>query len=139
MLFIRSHGPRVERIVRCLVAPVLSLVLIPSLGMAQTADKSNSDSTAPAAGAPAPVSAGDAAVIKELEAMKARIAELEAQLKAQSTANANATATEDLSNAAKSLTPPAASASSAVPTAQLAASEAPAAAPAVDKMTPFGD
>ena len=141
MLFIRSHGPRVERMARRVVAPVLSLVLIPCLGMAQTAEKSNSDSTATAAGASAPASAsaGDASVIKELEAMKARIAELEAQLKAQGTANANATATEDLSNAAKSLTPAATSASSVVPTAQLAASEAPAAAPTVDKVTPFAD
>ncbi len=71
--------------------------------------------------------------------MKARIAELEAQLKAQSMANANNAAAEDLSNAAKSLTPAAASSSSVVPAAQVAASEAPAAVPAVDKVTPFAD
>lgn len=92
--------------------------------------------------------ASDDEVLRELAAMKARIAELEAQLKARGAAPADATAAEtaaklttakeDLQHSATASTP---ETSSVVPAAAVAAASTQQAAstPPVDKVTPFAD
>ncbi len=93
----------------------------------------------------------NAAILRELDAMKQRIVELEAQLKARGGAPADAaaaTTAAELTAAREHLLPsPAASTSqpavtgtsSVVPTTTLASMQTPDQAPTVDKMTPFAD
>jgi hypothetical protein len=93
----------------------------------------------------------NAAILRELNAMKQRIAELEAQLKARGGAPEDTTAAAtaaELTAAKEHLLPGPAftisqpavtTASSVVPTTTLASMPPPDQSPAVDKMTPFAD
>jgi hypothetical protein len=91
----------------------------------------------------APVSANNEAILKELDAMRARIAELEAQLKAQSGVKADAVSVDAATQlqasrqALLASTPKASPAPAAVSTAAVAPTQ-PTTTP-VDKMTPFAD
>jgi hypothetical protein len=152
MLLIRLCGPRVRRAALSLFVPGLVLLLVPAFVFAQSPNNLQAVDTGASTGG-APVSPTDAAILKELEAMRTRIAELEAQLQAEHTASANAAAAAALSTESRSLLPANTQPGAAgQPTATLesssvlpAASAAPAAAqeaanPApVDKVTPFAD
>ena len=93
----------------------------------------------------------NAAILRELDAMKQRIAELEAELTARGAqpadATAAATATELMvakdhllpGAAAATSSLPAVTASSIVPITTLASMQTPDQAPAIDKVTPFAD
>jgi hypothetical protein len=130
------------------------LVLIPRVSAAQAQDPASPGtarvSSDTSSGGPIASPAGDnAAILRELAAMKQRIAELEAQLKARGDAPPDAmaaataaeltTAKDHLLPAAASAQTAASSASSLVPTATLAAADTPGKTPPVDKMTPFAD
>ncbi|HTW47939.1 MAG TPA: outer membrane beta-barrel protein [Acidobacteriaceae bacterium] len=156
MSLIRLYGPRVRCAVLSLLVSGLAL-LLPAVASAQNPTTPQAvDSGADAGGTT--VSPTDAAILKELEAMRARIAELEAQLQAEHTANANAAAAAALSNESRALVPasaqPAAAApasgaeapatiasSSLLPAASVstATAQAPANTVPVDKVTPFAD
>lgn len=146
MSLIRLCGRRVRRAVLSLVVPGLVSLLVPALASAQnpyapqavTADTGTGGNS---------VSATDQAILKELEQMRARIAELEAQLQADHAASANAAAATALSNESRSLVPPTAQpsnpavSSSALPPVAVSApaTQETAAAPLVDRVTPFAD
>lgn len=104
MSFIRFQAARVRPAFPSLLLSALSLFLLPAFAYAQAPSGSQNVDAGSSAGGSSSV-AGDAAIMNELEAMKARIAELEAQLRAQTNANANAAAAEQLSDAAHSLLP----------------------------------
>jgi len=101
---------------------------------------------------PAAAAEPNAAILQELESMRQRIAELEAELRSRGAAPAEAPATQtaaDLTAAkdhllpgpASSVQPATTTASSLIPGASLAgkAVQAPESAPPVDKVTPFAD
>ena len=87
--------------------------------------------------------ADNATILRELAAMKQRIAELEAQLNAQKSAADTATglrtATQQLLPAPSSTSQPAPSSLIATAPATIATAGVPEAVPAVDTMTPFAD
>jgi len=134
-----------------LITLALGFPLLSSQVTAQSqATPAQVNSDASSGGSVAPVN-DNAAILRELSAMKQRIAELEAQLRARggapedtsaaATAAELTTAKEHLlaSPAATSSQPAVISASSVVPTTTLASMQAPDQSPAVDKMTPFAD
>jgi hypothetical protein len=152
MLLIRILEVSSKKIARLVVALAVSLLLIPFSSQAQSQDSSsqlNSDSSSGSSVTPSAES-----IQRELDAMKARIAELEAQLKAQKVAASDASAAAGtaaaLTTAKERLVstpatsgsqPPLPETSSLVQTAPatLASAQTPEAAPAVDRMTPFAD
>ena len=92
MSLIPSDFVCLDRRARLLFALALGFVLIPSRGVAQSAESSSQvNSDANSGGNVAP-SADSAAILRELDAMKQRIAELEAELKARGPAPADASA-----------------------------------------------
>jgi hypothetical protein len=127
------------------------LVLLPCISVGQSQDSSSQLSTDTNSGGNAASVSDNATILRELAAMKQRIAELEAQLKARSGAPADATAAAtaaEMTAAEQHLLPgpPATTAqpalissSSLVPQTTLATKETPAQNPAVDRMTPFAD
>jgi hypothetical protein len=127
------------------------LVLLPCISVGQSQDSSSQLSTDTNSGGNAASVSDNATILRELAAMKQRIAELEAQLKARSGAPADATAAAtaaEMTAAEQHLLPgpPATTAqpalissSSLVPQTTLATKETPAQTPAVDRMTPFAD
>lgn len=156
MSFIHFCAPRLRAGSGLTLALVALLVVSSGTGAAQSADTPDStDATKAAANASVahsvPVPTGDAAILRELEAMRARIAQLEEQLQAEHTANANAAAAAALASGSRSLMPSVAG--NAGPVAQpaaamsssLSATAAPApaqvaeSASAVDHVTPFAD
>jgi hypothetical protein len=131
-------------------------VLIPRISAAQAqettpASTSQVSSDTNSGGATAAPASDNAAILRELAAMKQRIAELEAELKARGDATADtpaAATAADLTAAKEHLLPvPSAAsaqpvmtgASSSVPATTLASTETPGKPPAVDKVTPFAD
>ncbi len=152
MLLIRILEVSSKKTARLVVALAVSLLLIPFSSQAQSQDSSsqlNSDSSSGSSVTPSAES-----IQRELDAMKARIAELEAQLKAQKVAASDASAAAGtaaaLTTAKERLVstpatsgsqPPLPETSSLVQTAPatLASAQTAEAAPAVDKMTPFAD
>jgi hypothetical protein len=131
---------------------VLTLfVLLPCISVGQSQDSSSQLSTDANSGGNAAPAANNSEILRELAAMKQRIAELEAQLKARGGAPADATAAataSELTGAEQHLlpAPPATTAqpaltgsTSPLPSTTLATKETPAPTPAVDKMTPFAD
>ena len=144
-VFLRSHTQ--TRLILALSA-LLSLpamVAAQSQAPAVASDSSSGRShTAPAA------DPDNAAILRELDAMKQRIADLEAELRARGAAPADAAAAEtaaELTTAKEHLLPApsgqadATVASSVVPPASIATASAAGAenAPPVDKVTPFAD
>jgi|HubBroStandDraft_4_1064222.scaffolds.fasta_scaffold02336_3 hypothetical protein len=150
MSFIHFQAIRVRLVFPTLFLTLLSVVLSPTLARAQAPNPPPAVDTGSNTGSSSSA-AGDTAILKELEAMKARIAELEAQLEAEHTASANAAAAAALSNESRSLMPanaqpaaaPAATveSSSLIPAASVTTktTQAQAESPAVDKVTPFAD
>ena len=135
----------------------LGLSLVPALSAAQSQQtpQLSSDSASGGSTTPPP---DNATILRELAAMKQRIAGLEAQLNANGGApsDAAAAATAATLTAAKdhlfpvppppgahsalmNTQPVMASASSYVPESTLASTESPAKAPTVDRVTPFAD
>ena len=152
MSLIRFRGPRVPLASGLIFALLLSAAPGGSRALAQSQDsaqRATSDSNS--AGATPPPNNAD--VMRELEAMKARITQLEEQLQAERTANATAAAATALSNESRALVPGQDEAAAGTPAAQPAMSSSllPAAGmtttsvqaavnpPAVDKVTPFAD
>jgi hypothetical protein len=147
----------IRSLVVCLKRRALIFTL--ALGFPLFSSQVNAQSQAASAQVSSDVNSGgtvapgndNAAILRELDAMKQRIVELEAQLKARGGAPADAaaaTTAAELSAAKEHLLPsPAASTSqpavtgtsSVVPTTTLASMQTPDQAPTVDKMTPFAD
>ncbi|MGC2298801.1 MAG: porin, partial [Acidobacteriaceae bacterium] len=126
---------------------VFALLFISLHATAQSQDSAAPDASSGGAVAPP---ADNAAILRELDAMRQRIAELEAQLKARGGAPADAAAitAAELATAREHLLPvPAANSSQAagatvsslVPATTLASTKTPEPAPPVDKVTPFAD
>ncbi len=136
-------------------ASVLFLVLFGLVTAAPVcsaqSDPPESGNDVKSANPPAPSSSTDTVILQELEAMKARIAELEAQLKAQQQASAAQAMTAETAaqlTAAKERLLPTQTASATHPEISGASSVVPAASAAtttaqtstsVDKVTPFAD
>jgi hypothetical protein len=147
----------IRSLVVCLKRRALIFTL--ALGFPLFSSQVNAQSQAASAQVSSDVNSGgtvapgndNAAILRELDAMKQRIVELEAQLKARGGAPADAaaaTTAAELSAAKEHLLPsPAASTSqpavtgtsSVVPTTTLASMQTPDQAPTVDKVTPFAD
>jgi len=126
-------------------ALLLFSLLIPSAASAQSQESASplNDDTTPGTSTAAP--ADSAAILRELDAMKQRIAELEAQLRAQKAAETSVTALTSARTtllatpSAATVQPAAASSSSLIQIATPATTEAQPAAAPVDHMTPFAD
>jgi hypothetical protein len=114
---------------------------LPYISVAQSQDSSSRLSTdANSGGSAAPVS-NNAEILRELAAMKQRIAELETQLTTQKSAEATAATAAAMQSARQNLLPSTSSSLLPAASAQVsthASTETPA-TPAVDKMTPFAD
>src|SRR5258707_13323243 len=83
-----------KRIGRQLIPVLFAIFLIPSLGHSQEQQRQNSTSV-PAADGDGGVQADpNAAILQELQAMRDRIEQLEARLKAQSAAKSDTTSTD---------------------------------------------
>src|ERR1700728_1894357 len=137
-----------RRPVAIMIALAFFLLLIPRLSVAQSQDSSSHLSADANSGSAIAPAADNATILRELAAMKQRIAELEAQLNAQKSAADTATglrtATQQLlpaQPASGSQQQAAIVASSVVQTVPptIATTGTPEAAPAVDTMTPFAD
>jgi hypothetical protein len=100
------YSDRTKRLGRQFIPVLLAVFLIPSLGHAQEQQHQNSISEPTVDGDGAVQSNSNAAILQELQAMRNRIEQLEAQLKAQSTAKNDTTSTnaaERLETARQSL------------------------------------
>lgn len=125
----------------------LTFCLTLRVASAQTQDSASQVGSDSASGAVTAPTADNAAILRELAAMKQRIAELEAQLKVQRAAevdNSAVATTVALTTAKENLAPSPASTSlvsgaTPVAVATLATTDAAAKAPPVDTMTPFAD
>ena len=151
MSLIRSFVVSPFRATASLVSLFLILLLIPSLSAAQSQDGSSQlgSGTSPGGAAPA-APADNAAILRELDAMKQRIAELEAQLRAQKSGEA-ATATAAALTSAKADLLPAPASSSSLLSGAASTLSVPATDPTpppgsaeqagtpVDRVTPFAD
>ncbi len=83
-----------KRIGRQFIAILLAAFLIPSLGHAQEQQHDNSISEPTVDGGGGVQTNSNAAILQELQTMRKRIEQLEAQLKAQSTAKSDTTSTD---------------------------------------------
>jgi hypothetical protein len=151
MSLIRSLVVCLQRRALILFTLALGFPLLSSQVTAQSqATPAQVNSDANSGGSVAPAN-DNAAILRELSAMKQRIAELEAQLRARGGAPEDATTATTAAElttakehllagpAATSSQPAVTSASSIVPTTTLASMQTPDQSPAVDKVTPFAD